>query len=147
MAPKRPWSAEFTANFIELYRSLPSLWKVKSADYGNKLKKAEAYKILVNLVQTEDEKADEDFVKAKINTLRSSFRKELQKIRNSKRPNSKEPVHVPKLWYFEMLTFLTEQESRHTSNINEDQEINGEETELIECPDQLVTAEVNILII
>lgn len=30
---------DFLVEFIELYRSYPCLWKVKSQDYSNKLKK------------------------------------------------------------------------------------------------------------
>ena len=38
---------DFLVEFIELYRSYPCLWKVKSQDYSNKLKKKQAYVVLV----------------------------------------------------------------------------------------------------
>ena len=37
---------DFLIEFIELYRSYPCLWKVKSQDYSNKLKKNQAYDVL-----------------------------------------------------------------------------------------------------
>ncbi|XP_040285251.1 uncharacterized protein LOC120998601 isoform X2 [Bufo bufo] len=42
---------DFLIEFIEMYRSLPCLWKVKSSDYSNRQKKTEAYEKLLGLYQ------------------------------------------------------------------------------------------------
>ncbi|OCT88120.1 hypothetical protein XELAEV_18016749mg [Xenopus laevis] len=57
---------EFLREFIELYRALPCLWKVKSGDYMNKMKREKAYEELANLCKSVCPKADVQFVKTKI---------------------------------------------------------------------------------
>jgi len=61
------------------------LWKVRSAEYSNKHKRQAAYEQLIELCKTVNENANIEFVKAKICTFRGSFRKELKKVRESKR--------------------------------------------------------------
>nr|CAH7733549.1 unnamed protein product [Callosobruchus chinensis] len=71
------WSHEFITEFIDLYKSLPCLYEIKSKDYLNKAMKLSAYNQLVEKLQT----ATKDTVVKKINNIRSSYRKELKKIR------------------------------------------------------------------
>ncbi|XP_075188624.1 uncharacterized protein LOC142288848 [Anomaloglossus baeobatrachus] len=42
---------EFIREMIDMYRSLPCLWKIKSVDYSNRYKKKQAYEQLVELFQ------------------------------------------------------------------------------------------------
>ncbi|KAG5868434.1 hypothetical protein JTB14_029050 [Gonioctena quinquepunctata] len=71
-----------------------------------------------------------DSVKKKINNLRCTFRKELKKLRKSKRSGEgSDNVYVPTLWYFNLM-FTTDQEEPRTSISNDTQ--SDEETE-IEC--------------
>ncbi|XP_050314918.1 uncharacterized protein LOC126749264 [Anthonomus grandis grandis] len=72
----------------------------------------QAYSALLQYYKTVDEKATVDTVKNKINNLRSSFRKELKKVNKSKKSGSgSEQVYVPKLWYFKLLMFTSDQET------------------------------------
>ncbi|GJQ81200.1 hypothetical protein Trydic_g23368 [Trypoxylus dichotomus] len=96
----------FIIKYIELYKSLPALWKVKSDDYMNREKKTEAYKILLNLYREKYPMATREDLTKKINSLRTNFRKELRKI-----AESKNEVYKPTLWYFDAMNFLTDQET------------------------------------
>ncbi|XP_073440110.1 uncharacterized protein [Dendrobates tinctorius] len=106
-------SQDFIRLFIEMYRSLPCLWKVKSPDYSNKYKKKVAYEKLVNLYQENhpSETVDEAVIKKKIQALRTVFKKELNKVEKSTRSGAgTDEVYVPKLWYYNLLEFTRDQE-------------------------------------
>ncbi|XP_077136083.1 uncharacterized protein LOC143793206 isoform X2 [Ranitomeya variabilis] len=104
---------EFTREFIEMYRSLPCLWKIKSGDYSNRDKRKAAYEKLITLCRQHNpaEKVDETFVKKKIQGLRTVWKKELNKVQaTSKSGASTEEVYIPKLWYYDQLSFILDQE-------------------------------------
>ncbi|KAM9316717.1 uncharacterized protein PAF06_007784 [Gastrophryne carolinensis] len=107
---------EFLKEFIEMYHSLPCLWKVKCADYSNRQKKAEAYEQLADLCKTVCPSATIDLVKHKIANLRTVFKKELKKVEASiKSGATGEDVYIPRLWYFDLLKFTIEQDLSTTS--------------------------------
>ncbi|CAJ0922641.1 unnamed protein product [Ranitomeya imitator] len=64
---------EFVRALIDMYRSLPCLWKIKSADYSNRYKKKAAYEKLVALYKQHHptETVDENIVRKKIQALRT----------------------------------------------------------------------------
>ncbi|XP_073437086.1 uncharacterized protein [Dendrobates tinctorius] len=106
-------SQEFIRELIELYRSLPCLWKIKSADYSNKYKKKEAYEKLVVLFKQHNpsDTVDETVVKKKIQGLRTVYKKELNKVEKSTKSGAgTEDVYVPKLWYYHLMAFTRDQE-------------------------------------
>nr|CAH7743164.1 unnamed protein product [Callosobruchus chinensis] len=80
MSDMRMWSHEFITEFIDLYKSLPCLYEIKSKDYLNKAMKLSAYNQLVEKLKTIDPTAPKDTVVQKIINMRSSYRKELKKI-------------------------------------------------------------------
>lgn len=47
MGDVRIYPKTFVTEFIELYRSLPCLWKIKSKEYSDRDKKNEAYKKMI----------------------------------------------------------------------------------------------------
>ena len=82
----RQWSHDDISEFIDMYKSLPCLWRIKSNVYKNKNLKEQAYKALVKWCNERGfSEANKDFVQKKIQNLRGSFRKELKRIENSRR--------------------------------------------------------------
>lgn len=111
--------------FIEIYKSEPCLWRVKSKDYHDRGKRETAYKKLLEKLQEVDPAANKDVVVKKINNLRSNVRKEKKKQQSSmKTGTSTEDVYQPKLWYYHKFDFLGDQETprESTSNLDSDQE-------------------------
>ncbi|XP_038107343.1 uncharacterized protein LOC6032163 isoform X1 [Culex quinquefasciatus] len=102
--------------FIQLYESEPTLWKVNSKQYRNRELKAEAYQKLANKLKEIQPDADAYAVVKQINSLRSPYRKEIKKIRAN-------PNYRTTLWYFDLLAFL-DNEGEESSE--EDQEEDDE---------------------
>ncbi|KFM77173.1 hypothetical protein X975_23194, partial [Stegodyphus mimosarum] len=99
--------------FIEIYRSEPSLWKVRSCHYNNKTIKNIAYRRMVAKLRELYPNADVEMVKKKINALRTNYRKEVRKVEASRERSRQtgEPVYVPSLWYYELFHFIGDQEN------------------------------------
>ncbi|XP_071448244.1 uncharacterized protein [Hetaerina americana] len=111
----RQYSKRFVRDFIETYRSLPALWKVRSKEYTDRGAKKEAYEKLATKLKEVDSNADRDTVKRKINSMRTTFRKEWRKVQSSRRSGGLgESVYKPTLWYYDLLLFLNEQESNRS---------------------------------
>ncbi|CAH0559891.1 unnamed protein product [Brassicogethes aeneus] len=108
MADIRHVTKEVLAEFIEIYRSHPALWKVKSKEYVNRNLKNLGYDALVEFYQKIDPNADRNLVSRKIQSMRGSFRKELKKFERS--CASGDDQYVPSLWYFDLLMFTREDE-------------------------------------
>lgn len=112
----RMWSKEFITEFINLYKSSPCLWRVKSPKYKDRYLRHVAYnKIARYCRQSGFPQANRDFVFKKIQSLRGSFRKELRKA--NARPN-----YTPSLWYYDLLLFTKDQEPLTESNNTEKQQ-------------------------
>ncbi|GFS07897.1 hypothetical protein ElyMa_001260700 [Elysia marginata] len=105
------WSKDKGLEFIDLYGSHESLWKIKSKEYSNRLIKQRCYEKLIDYVKDFEPQANKELVLKKINNLRGNFRKELKKVEGSKLSGAgTDEVYHPKLWYFESLLFLKDQE-------------------------------------
>lgn len=117
------WSRISTLKFIKKYRSLDSIWNVKSKEYHNRDKKDIAYTDLLDVVKKFDPQATKDTVVKKINNLRSAFRKELKKVNFAQR--SGWGTYVPRLWYYSDLLFLVDQEEalEGTPNVEESDKV------------------------
>ncbi|XP_044765906.1 uncharacterized protein LOC123322127 [Coccinella septempunctata] len=111
----------FISGFIELYRQHPCLWRMRDDNYSNKKMKDEAYSVLLDFYRKTAPTATLDTVKKKINNLRSAFRKELKKVRNSRLESSADgSPYTPSLWYYDLLMFSADQEeSRSTVDSDE----------------------------
>lgn len=112
-----PWQKkEQLLHFIEAYRSLPELWDIECPSYSNRIKKSATYDVLIEKLKPMEPDAVRDSVVRKINNLRSTFRKELKKVNDSKRSGAgSDDIYVPSLWYFNNLMFLVDQETPDTS--------------------------------
>lgn len=117
------WSRISTLKFIKKYRSLDSIWNVKSKEYHNRDKKDIAYTDLLDVVKKFDPQATKDTVVKKINNLRSAFRKELKKVNFAQRSGC--GTYVPRLWYYSDLLFLVDQEEalEGTPNVEESDQV------------------------
>ncbi|CAJ0967363.1 unnamed protein product [Ranitomeya imitator] len=103
---------EFVLALIDMYRSLPCLWKIKSVDYSNRYKKKAAYEKLVALYKQHHptETVDENIVRKKIQALRTVYKKEVNKVEKSMKSGAgTDDVYVPKLWYYDLLAFTRDQ--------------------------------------
>lgn len=119
MSDLRNLTREFLIEFIELYRVHPCLWKTKSKDYVNKIMKNEAYKTLLEKLQTVQPGATKNTVIQKINSLRGGFRREFKKVEQSKRSGSgADDLYKPTLWYYNLLEFVKDQEMPRSSVSN-----------------------------
>ena len=76
---------EFILECIEVYHSLPALWNVKSKDYSNRMKKNEQYEHLLRKYRERFPDADKDQLIKKFNSLRTNFRKELKRIKDTEK--------------------------------------------------------------
>ncbi|KAL4085314.1 hypothetical protein QTP88_027173 [Uroleucon formosanum] len=102
---------EFWREFINLYRELPAVWKIKSDDYKSRDLKSECYVKLIDKLKELEPTADINCTKRKINTLRSNFRRELKKQINSRKSGAgSDDMYEPTVWYFNDLEFLRDQE-------------------------------------
>ena len=73
MADLRRVSREFLTEFIHMYREYPCLWKIKSKEYSDTVKKNLAYEHLTTKLKEIDSDANKEKVVKKINFLRSCF--------------------------------------------------------------------------
>ncbi|KAL4719703.1 hypothetical protein ACJJTC_007892 [Scirpophaga incertulas] len=112
MSDVRNYSKEFLTQFIDLYKSLPALWKIKSKEYSDRNKKNEAYHLMIEKLKEVEPNATRDTVTKKNNSLRSSRRNEKKKVKDSlKSGTSTDDVYQPSLWYYELLDFVDDQET------------------------------------
>lgn len=86
---------KFWKEFIELYRENSCLWDVNSRDYANRNARNRAYQALVMKCREKYPNAEKYFVAKKINSLRTSFRRQFRKIQDSTGEAAE-----PTLWYF-----------------------------------------------
>lgn len=111
-----PSENNITSEFIEIYRSHSCLWKIKSKDYMCRDLKNKAYANLVEKMKEIDPEnkvglQDKDSIIKKINSMRTAYRRELKKKKDSiKSGAAVENIYTPHLWYFNHLSFLDDQE-------------------------------------
>lgn len=107
---------KFILECIEVYRSLPALWDIKSKDYSNRIKKNEQYEQLLRKYREYYPDADKSQLVKKFNSLRTNFRKELNRIKYSEKSGAgTDDITEPTLWYFDEMKFLVGQYEPSTS--------------------------------
>ncbi|KAG7154356.1 putative Alcohol dehydrogenase transcription factor Myb/SANT-like-containing protein 28 [Homarus americanus] len=123
-------SHEFWREFIELYKQFPSLWQIKSEDYKNRPLKQECYGKLVEKMKDIIPTATKATVTKKINSFRTSYRRELKKVLLSEKSDAgTDDIYQPSLWFYNDLHFLRDQEIQEggVSTMDSDEEENGNE--------------------
>ncbi|XP_049312337.1 uncharacterized protein LOC125778465 [Bactrocera dorsalis] len=102
---------QFWTEFLELYKESPSLWRIKRKEYSNRIMKAEAYEKLVLKLKEKYPDANRDMVVKKINTYRTTYRKEFKKVQRSEKSGAGfEDIYEATLWFYNILNFLEDQE-------------------------------------
>ncbi|KAJ8022116.1 hypothetical protein HOLleu_39523 [Holothuria leucospilota] len=132
---KRDIEHKFLLEVIATYESLPALWKIKSDDYMNRDKKADAYNVLLQKYKEHFPEATLEELKKKLNSLRTNFRSELRKVeRSAKSGAGTEDLYVSTLWCFDALLFLRDQEttapSRNTIVVDEGSQKDDDDVDL-----------------
>ncbi|XP_049543741.1 uncharacterized protein LOC125956170 [Anopheles darlingi] len=124
---------QFWREFLQLYRALPDMWKMNSEGHRKRSKRDKALQILIAKMKEIDPDASKDSVGAKINSFRSTYKRELKKMREAMQSGSE---HIPTLWYFHDLDFLRHEdiEAQDTSTLDdmewneENNDTEGDET-------------------
>lgn len=121
----RTWNRAIVTELISLYKSYPCLWKVKSDEYKNKIYKEEAYNKLIDFCKRKGiEEANRDYVVKKIQSLKRSFRKELNKVTESQGRGT--GMYKSSLWYFDQLLFTKDQDPQTDTMLNYDEDVKDE---------------------
>ena len=98
-------------DFINIYKSEPCLWRVKSKEYHDRVQRAKAYRKLTAKLREWEPNATKAEVVKKINTFRSNFRREKKKYEESMKSGaSPEDIQKPTLWYYDLFHFLGDQD-------------------------------------
>ncbi|PIO22982.1 hypothetical protein AB205_0198740, partial [Aquarana catesbeiana] len=98
---------DFMGHFIDKYRDMRNFWDPL---YRNKPARKASLEKLRQFVKTQVPNADIEFVQRKIGSLRSMYRKELNKVQASIRSGAAaDDVYVPSLWYYNRMRFLEDQ--------------------------------------
>lgn len=120
------YTKKFLIDFFETYREYTCLWKIKSPEYHDKFARKTAMEALTNKFKEIEPEVNEEIVKKKINNFRTSYKRELKLVQKSKKSGAgSDEIYVPKLWYYDYLTFLDDQEipSASTSNLSGEDEV------------------------
>ncbi|GBP41481.1 hypothetical protein EVAR_24399_1 [Eumeta japonica] len=77
--------AEFASywKFIHCYRNEVGLWNIKSKDYYDRNKKNAAYDRIIDKYKPIDSNANREMLVKKTNNLRTSYKKEFNKMKKS----------------------------------------------------------------
>ncbi|XP_065369089.1 uncharacterized protein LOC135961516 [Calliphora vicina] len=140
----------FWGEFLELYKTMPCLWKVKSAEYSNRELKNQCYNKMVDKLKEWDLEANRDKVVKKINVFRTNYKRDLKKVRKSETSGAGN-VFESSLWYYDKLKFLEDQEcSREGKSTMNTESFNIESSDetIVEpppCKKRKATTEDNLL--
>lgn len=121
------WSRQDTITLIDIYRSHECLWNVRSFDYRNRDKRAAAIR---DIAQTISRSVNE--VKKKLESLRNQHRRELRLMCTSKKSGAgSDEIHTPKLWCFDILSFLNDGDSVRPAVSNMSSTTSNQTTETV----------------
>ena len=106
------WNRHLVSLLIENFRAHPCLWKVKHKDYKNKTLRLQALRQIKSVLSVFVPNLTEELLRKKIDGIRGQFRRELKNKINSKKSGAgTADLYVPKLWFFDDLSFLIEGDS------------------------------------
>ncbi|XP_070071238.1 uncharacterized protein [Drosophila takahashii] len=98
---------EFWTEFLLLYRSLPAVWQIQSAEYSSRALKSAGYDRLIRKLSEVEPLANRSLVVRKINSFRTNFRRDIRRRDNCSAAGES---FQSTLWYFDLLGFLEGQD-------------------------------------
>lgn len=114
------WDGNQIISFLNIYENYEILWNITLKEHMNKLKRESAFeKLLKELNESGFENTDINILKAKIKTIKTVYRQEVNKILKSKKSGSgTDDLYKPKLmWFTRADSFLRSMVmSRETTN-------------------------------
>ncbi|CAB3228796.1 unnamed protein product [Arctia plantaginis] len=109
---------EAWSHIFKLYKGFPHLWDKNNINYGNRSMMTDGYKILTRVYREHlDKQASVGALRMKMKNLRTTYYRELRKIKQAKQKGEK---YTPSLWYFENLNFLGTSRSNISNTTLED---------------------------
>lgn len=97
-------SRQLWREFLNMFVSMPCLWKVKSDEYSDRDMRNKCFQQLGNMCREIEPAASKEFVQKKINSYRTTFRKEHKKVIDSKKSGTgTDDLYKPSLWYYDIL--------------------------------------------
>ncbi|XP_017021173.1 uncharacterized protein [Drosophila kikkawai] len=113
---------KFWTEFLLLYRSLPAVWQIQNPDYGCRELKTAGYEQLVRKLREVEPDANRTTVVRKINSFRTNFRRDL---RRRDQCSAMGEHFTSTLWYFDILSFLEDQDTGARSHRLKEQRCKG----------------------
>jgi hypothetical protein len=97
------WTPDNIQTFLETFQNYELLWNVRHEDYSNKAKReSNILKLKEDLVSQGVLVPDVAFLRARIKTIKTTYRNELMKVLSSKTSGSgADDVYSPKLPWFQ----------------------------------------------
>ncbi|XP_055910564.1 uncharacterized protein LOC129944930 [Eupeodes corollae] len=101
---------------FQIIQNHPAIWKIKSTEYRNIMKKNQAWESILEKYKEIDPDGTLATIKNKITNIRTCYRRDLKKVADSLKSGAGgEDVYIPSLWYFYELDFLRDQEEASES--------------------------------
>lgn len=103
----RSWTRRETEELINLIQQHQCIFNVKSFEYVDRNKKAQAFNTVLLEMKIMDSTLTVEEIKRKWKNLRTQYMQEVRAIKQSKKSGSGvTDVYSPKLWCFQQLSFL-----------------------------------------
>ena len=115
------WRRDYVVLLIQLYEKYPCLWKVGSPEYKRRYKRGSAMQCVHETFLELDHEIKIDDIKKKLHTLRSQYKKEVNLIEKSLAAGEN---YQPKLWCFDLLSFLQDSDEVEDYNSFSGLEVN-----------------------
>lgn len=110
---------EIYLELLEYYKNYRCLWDISCSQYSNRDTKWEAYNVLLEVYKKIRKDATVGMLKKKIENMRTAYRRELKKVQDSTRTRAGAvEVYVPRLWYFDSMSFLDEKNIHASEGID-----------------------------
>lgn len=101
------WNRDLIEKLITLVEENNCIYNVKSKEYLDRNKKAEAYNNILKEMQTVESSITLEEIKRRWKNLRTQFSQEQRKLKQSKKSGAGSvDIYAPKLWCFQQLHFL-----------------------------------------